>query len=151
MSVPTRWKVLLAALVLGIGALVLGLPWVLYGLGLQAVEGRPEPPQRIAALAVQQQVWQRAGSAGPPEAVALDPVTYLLSASVQARPPDIVAFAWRVASDHSRDHLQRDAGPLRRHLAGAALTIWLTRHWSVEQLLTRVAELERPSLVPSPL
>lgn len=144
MAVSTRWKLLLAALVLCLVTLVLGLPWALYGLGLRAVEGRPEPPSQIAPQALLQRVWQRAGSAGPPEAVVLDPVTYLLSASVQARPPDIVAFAWRVASDYGRDHLQPDAGPLRQHLAGAALTIWLTRHWSVEQLLTRVAELDRP-------
>jgi hypothetical protein len=29
-----------------------------------------------------------------------------------------------------------------QQLSGGALTIWLTRHWTIEQLLSKVAELE---------
>jgi hypothetical protein len=147
MAVSKRTTVTLAAALLLMGALLLGLPWWLYQQGLAAFDRLPEPPAHLASAAEQQQVWQRAGAAEPPEAVVLNPVSYLLSASFQARPPEITAYAWRVASAHSRTHLQAD-GPARRHLAGAALTIWLTRHWRVEQLLSRIAELERSGTNP---
>lgn len=142
MVISTRLKGVLASLALVAGGIVFGLPWGLYWLGLDAVADRPQPPQALASKADQQALWQRAGCEGEPEAAVLDPVTYLLSASVQARPAPIVAFAWRVASEHQQSR-PRPQGPLMRHLAGAALTIWLTRHWSVDQLLTRVVDMER--------
>jgi hypothetical protein len=142
MAISSRVKGALAALTLAAGGLVFGLPWGLYRLGLDALPDRPQPPLALASKAEQQALWLRAGCEGEPEGAVLDPVTYLLSASVQARPAPIVAFAWRIASDHSQARL-RHQGAFQRHLAGAALTIWLTRHWSVDQLLTRVAEIER--------
>lgn len=142
MAVSRRIALFLGAGLLALAGLGLGLPWWLYQQGLAAFDHLPEPPAQLAPPAEQQRVWQRAGAAAPPEAVVLNPVSYLLSASFQARPPEITAYAWRVASAHGRAHLQAQ-GPLSRHLAGAALTIWLTRHWRVEQLLTRIAELER--------
>lgn len=141
MALSRRTPLTLTALLL-LAGLILGLPWWLYQQGLADFDRLPEPPAQLASPAELQQVWQRAGAAAAPEAVQLNPVSYLLSATVQARPPEITAYAWRVASAHSRQHLRAE-GPVRRHLAGAALTIWLTRHWRVEQLLTRIAELER--------
>jgi len=143
MALSRRTTLALTAALLALAALVFGLPWWLYQQGLAAYDQLPQPPAQLASPTEQQQVWQRAGAAEAPEAVALNPVSYLLSATVQARPPEITAYAWRVASDHSRTHLPQTEGPLKRHLAGAALTIWLTRQWRVEQLLSRIAELER--------
>lgn len=148
MAVSRRTTFTLAATLLALAALVFVLPWWLYQQGLAAFDSLPVPPAQLATAAEQQQVWQRAGAVAAPEAVALNPVSYLLSASFQARPPEITAYAWRVASEHGSAHLRHADGPLGRHLAGAALTIWLTRHWRVEQLLTRIAELERSGASP---
>jgi hypothetical protein len=149
MALSTRTTVTLSAAALLLAGLLVGLPWWLYAQGLAAYDRLPQPPAQLASAAEQQQVWQRAGAAAEPEAVVLNPVTYLLSASFQARPPEITAYAWRVASAHGRTHLLQAQGPTSRHLAGAALTIWLTRHWRVEQLLSRIAELERGGAGPS--
>lgn len=133
-----RWVIAVLLLLVG---LVFGLPWLLYAQGLKSVAQLPPPPAEVLTAAQLGQVWQRAGLDGEPAAAVLDPVSYLASAAVQARPPAVTAFAWRVASDHLRQEA-RPLGPLEKHLAGAALTIWLTRHWSLEQLLSRSAQLD---------
>lgn len=121
--------------------LLFGLPWFLYAQGLKSVAQPPQPPAELLPAAQLREVWQRAGLDGEPAAAVLDPVSYLASAAVQARPPAVTAFAWRIASEHLRQEA-RPLGPLEKHLAGAALTIWLTRHWSLEQLLSRSAQLD---------
>lgn len=149
MAIPSRVILWLAALLLALLTFVVGLPWALYGLGLHSFATLPQPPSTLRPASELQALWQRAGAPGEPVGAVLDPVSYLASASVQARPPAITAFAWRVAADHlAREPGAR--GPLQHHLAGAALTIWLTRHWSAEALLSRVAELEaaRPGAAP---
>jgi hypothetical protein len=142
-----RW--LIAALLL-LATLVFGLPWLLYAQGLKSVVQLPPPPTERLPAAQLSQVWQRAGLEGEPAAAVLDPVSYLASAAVQARPPAVTAFAWRVASDHLHQEA-RALGPLEKHLAGAALTIWLTRHWNLEQLLSRSAQLDAASAPVAPV
>ena len=132
------WVALIAVL---IASLLFGPPWLLYTQGLKLVVQLPQPPAEVLPATQQREVWQRAGLGGEPAAAVLDPVSYLASAAVQARPPAVTAFAWRVASVHLRQEA-RALGPLEKHLAGAALTIWLTRHWSLGQLLSRSAQLD---------
>lgn len=138
---PGRLWFWVALVAVFFATLVFGLPWLLYSQGLKSVVQLPQPPAEVLPAAQLGQVWQRAGLGGEPVAAVLDPVSYLASAAVQARPPAVTAFAWRVASDHLRQEA-RTLGPLKKHLAGAALTIWLTRHWSLEQLLSRSAQLD---------
>jgi hypothetical protein len=38
-----------------------------------------------------------------------------------------------------------------QQLSGGALTIWLSRHWTIEQLLSKVAELEEKNVRPAKL
>jgi len=131
----------LVALGLVLALLLVGGPWALYGLGLRDVQGRPVPPAVLASPAVQTEVWQRAGSEGELEMVAINPVFYVMSAAGQSAPPPSTAFAWQVASAYTRDHPSA-SGPLGRHLSSTALMIWLTRHWTLGQLLSRVAEMD---------
>ncbi len=148
---PWRLWIWLGAAGLVLAALVFGLPWWLYSQGLKSVQRLPQPPAQLLSSAELTQVWQRAGLDGEPAAAVLDPVSYLASAAVQARPPAVTAFAWRIASEHLRQEARPLAplGPLEKHLAGASLTIWLTRHWSLAQLLSRAAELERAVAMPA--
>jgi hypothetical protein len=48
--------------------------------------------------------------------------------------------AWIVARSYNYSHLQHNQA-LWWHLSGAALTIWITRNWTSDQILSRAAEL----------
>jgi hypothetical protein len=50
--------------------------------------------------------------------------------------------AWLVARNFNASHLARQ-GSAWWHLSGAALTIWLTRHWTPDQVLQATATLAR--------
>jgi hypothetical protein len=76
---------------------------------------------------------------GAPVIPKLNPYTYLVvTGELGAEKPGVLV-AWHVASGHVLEH-RRYKGMLWWHLAGASLTIWLTRNWSAEQLLSKVAE-----------
>jgi hypothetical protein len=131
----------IAALVLCIAALICTLPWGLYWLGLQGVDGKPPAPLTLITSDQQAALWRQAGCDGMPEMSRLDPVSYLLSAGSQDAPPSATLFAWRVASSYNRHHIAQQ-GVFWWQLSGSAMTIWLTRHWTIEQLLSKVAEIE---------
>jgi hypothetical protein len=123
-------------------AITLGLPWCAYWLGLLGVVGNPSPATEVATPHDQLAVWKEAQGMGEPVVVPLNPYTYL-NVAVQPhsdRPGLIVA--WWVAREHMLKN-QRMRGMGWWHLSGAALTIWLTRNWTSEQLLTKVAIQKR--------
>jgi hypothetical protein len=121
------WVILFATLLVG------GVPWGLYWLGLHVVEGRPQPPAHIDPLEKQLSTWAKARGTGTPYTLELSPYTYLQAAS-QSEPVGLIA--WWVATDYLREH-QRYRGMLWRQLAAGALVIWITRHWTIEQLLSK--------------
>lgn len=125
------------SLVLGLVLLVAAGPWGLYWWGLQSVPGRPEVVAPLASMEAQRLAWDRAGGEGELEMVSLNPVSYVMSAAGQSVPPPSTLFAWRVASDYTLKHLGTP-GKWRWNLATTALTIWITRHWSLAELLTAV-------------
>ncbi len=133
-------RVLLALAV--VVTVIVGGPWSLYWLGLYGVSGQPALPVSIATPDLQTGAWQHAGYEGSPVLAVLDPVTYLLSASGQEAPPPATLFAWRIAVSYNRDH-QRYAGPVWKNLSGAAMSIWLTRNWTIEQLMSKIVELDQ--------
>jgi hypothetical protein len=112
-------------------------PWGLYGLGLHGVDGRPSLPTPVS-LETQQKVWAEARGIGTPRVGLLNPYTYFSVATDKGRDRPGYLIAWWVASEYVRDH-QRYRGMGWWHLSGAALTIWLTRHWTIEQLLSKSA------------
>jgi hypothetical protein len=127
------------AAVLILLALVAALaPWALYELGLQGVEGRPQLPARLASQAEQAAVWQSVRGTGVPDVPRLNPYTFW-SVSNNAESKAGVLLAWHVAANHLLGH-RRYQGMHRWHLSGVALAIWLTRNWSTEQLLSKLAE-----------
>ena len=48
---------------------------------------------------------------------------------------------WIVANDHNARHLN-NRRMLWWHLSGASLIVWLSRHWTPEQVLARAFEIE---------
>lgn len=138
-------------------ALVLSLlaPWLAYEIVLARLEGLPARPQQMATPAQQAEIWQRAGGEGPLAVEPLNPYGFVLAlvARERVRPGDEMA-AWV-----ARAHLQQQprTGMLAWQLRNAALTVWLTRHWSAQELasaahaltLPRRQEPARQSLAPS--
>jgi hypothetical protein len=96
--------------------------------------------------------WARCGERGPVAVDAVNPWTYaiaLLFDDVRATTPGSIA-AWRIAARHNATH------PVGNmfwwHTSGAALSLWIRRHWSAEQigatlvrddLCRRVGEVKR--------
>jgi len=119
--------------------LAVAVPWSLYWLGLYGAGGTPEPPVVLAPREQQLAAWQRARGKGPPAVVPLNPYTYWGVAFLSDPRPASAMVAWQVARKYIVEH-QRYPGMLWWHLSGAALTIWLTRNWSIEQLLTQASQ-----------
>ena len=124
------------ALIVG---LIIAAPWLIYWAALWNVEGqlaRPRPPYLSKERT--QRLWACLGQKRPvfiqsksPPAMAIGFLTGNISA-VQTS-GDFVA--WQVARHHNLSHLKNNKG-IYRHAAGAALTVWLTRNWSADEILT---------------
>jgi hypothetical protein len=130
---------LLAALLLGFG-----LPIGLYGIGLSNIEGRPEPPMQISNLAIDTVFLQHAFRSREPVALrVLNPWTYaasLVTDGTDFSSDDGSAAAWVIARNYNSSHL-KDRRMTFWHLSGAALTIWVSRHWTAEQIVTAAAAI----------
>lgn len=118
-------------------SLALAFPLALYYLGLSGVEGRPPKPPQVASKEQQALVWNNARGSGAPHVEAMNPYAFvfnfLVKKEVGTPPGQLVA--WRVASGYLL-HGSRYRGMGWWHLSGAALTIWLTRHWTSEEILS---------------
>lgn len=127
-------------LVFATGLLAITGPLTLYWLGLSAVDSLPEPPAAIASMEQQAVVWVRERGQGAPSVNRLSPHSYLLAWGTATPPDPGELVAWRVASDHLLAH-RRSTGMFWWHLSGAALTIWITRNWSTEQIMSQASLL----------
>ena len=132
---------LLATLLIGFG-----IPIGLYGIGLSNIEGRPEPPMQVGNLAIDTAFLQHAFRSREPVALrVLNPWTYaasLVTDDTDFRSDDGTAAAWVIARNYNSSHL-KDRRMTFWHLSGAALTIWVSRHWSAEQIVTAAAAIIR--------
>lgn len=132
-----RFAVRLSFALLALFAIVaLVLPLALYWVGLNGVDGLPPKPVRLVSHEQQLFVWRQARGVGMPSVVPMDPysVTMALFASSGRSPADEL-IAWWVASDYLIDR-QRYKGMGWWHLSGTTLTIWLSRNWSSQELLS---------------
>lgn len=127
------------ATVLAVVGVALSGPWALYWLGLYGTKGYPAPPKTIATRELQLEVWRLARGTEEPRSLELNPYNYLPLAAEPGAGKSAILVAWWVASDFNLKH-QRHPGMGWWHLSGAALTIWLSRNWSIEQLLSKAAE-----------
>jgi len=130
-------------------ALVLASPPTLYCLGLSGVDGRPQKPLQLVSNEQQELVWKRARAKGTPRIDAMNPYSFvitLLTKKDASSPPDQL-IVWWVASGYLLSH-QRYQGMIWWHLSGAALSIWVSRNWTSEEILSaaavpRLSALER--------
>lgn len=142
-----RFRQFLAFVTCATFALLLIFPLILYWMGLNAVDGRPEKPRQLATIEEQSIIWKHARGTCTPHVSADDPYSYLASIlfaqSKKHTPPDQLV-TWWVARDYLSTH-KRYKGMGWWHLSGAALTIWLSRNWTTEEILSGVAQLQKPS------
>ncbi|WP_431046245.1 hypothetical protein [Roseateles sp. L2-2] len=122
--------------------LVVTSPLWLYAWGLSYIEGRPERPTVMASAEDQARVWQFAGGVGAPVIESTNPYRLVLDLwqGTDTRPDERVTI-W-VSRDYVFDH-RRGRGMSAWHLSSAALSIWLTRNWSTEELLTAASRSPR--------
>ena len=124
----------LAALLVLSGA-ALSIPPIAYGVGLLKTEGRPLPadPKNYAPAELSA-AWKRCHDRLPLVVVPLNPwgvTAGVLSGDGQFHGTGQYA-AMQVARAHNYKHVSGGMGWW--HLSGAALTIWVTRSWTGEQI-----------------
>lgn len=118
-------------------ALLLASPLGLYWLGLSGVDGLPQKPFQLVSKEQQALIWKGARGDGTPRIEPMDPYSFAIALLVKndpSAPPDQL-IVWRVASGYLMNH-QRHKGMGWWHLSGAALTIWLSRNWTSEEILS---------------
>lgn len=139
-------KVAIASLV-GVALLVLSLPIGLYLLGLSKVEGRPEPPTQTNNIAADTALLLQDFRSRAPIAVhALNPWTYaarLLNERTNDLRMDPGSHAiWLIARNYNYKHL-KSRKMSYWHLSGAALSMWLSRNWTTDEIVTSAAAIVR--------
>jgi hypothetical protein len=109
-------------------------PWLTYALVLSRFDTLPARPGRVASAEQQAWVWALARGTGVPNVAPMNPYRVLNDSffTEPSSPSAGETLAYWVAREHVRKL------PPRRmawwHLSNAALAIWLTRHWSSEEL-----------------
>jgi hypothetical protein len=142
--VRTITRKTLVALFCAVVLLAVGLPLSLYASGLANIEGRPQPTTSRDITADRALLQEKFRSSSPIVVPVLNPWTFLWSLhSVGVKTRDVGASAvWVVVRTYNYTHLRK-----RRmswwHLSGAALTIWVTRHWTPDQVVASAAAIAR--------
>ncbi|MBI3345793.1 MAG: hypothetical protein HY020_01110 [Burkholderiales bacterium] len=131
---------LLAGTAAALVSLFLLSPWLIYAAMLASIEGRPTRPESLVPAQEQVRLWRLADGTGEPRAEPMNPYGYAWELFVPTGQP---APGETLAGWVSRDYLraQPRRGMLAWHLSNAALTIWLTRNWTAQELASAVAPI----------
>jgi hypothetical protein len=131
-----------------LGGLICLAPAGLYALGLSNVNGRPKPPASCHPTSTDRTLLERALRMSQPVTVKpLSPwafVNFILEDDARNAAAGGVAASWLVAQHYNAQHL-KDRRSIAWHLSGAALTIWITRHWSDDEVLCAAVDVLRRS------
>ena len=144
----------IAVVLLGaVALLAAGIPLGLYWLGLSNIEGRPEPPTQTSHVIADNQVLQRElRMQGPIVIDALNPWLFIVDALREApRIPSEHARSMRavgiIVGNYNSSHL-RNHRMIWWHVSDMSLTIWVTRHWTTDEIVTAAAALSRSRPYP---
>jgi hypothetical protein len=141
-------KRLIVSIVAVLAGVAFLAPWGLYALGLSNVEGRPNA-QSVSPLTSEDDALLRRQLKAPQglSVMPLSPGGYLITL-ITSGPRRTSAeeggtfAAWIVARHYNATHLKSHR-MIWWHLSGAALTIWITRNWTPDQVLSGAAEIVR--------
>jgi hypothetical protein len=120
-------------------------PWALYWWALSYIDGRPPHASYSAFTAEDAEVlWRKLREPLPIHVEPLSPHVYLwvfFRGDARAFPRG-TQLAWWVAKAYNHKHLENR---LWWHPSGAAMTIWLTRNWTADELIAKGIELDKRS------
>ena len=136
-----RWVMrLLAGTAAALVSLLLLSPWLIYAGMLASIDGRSTRPESLVPAQEQALLWRLADGTGEPRTEPMSPYGYAWELFAPTGPP---APGETLAGWVSRDYLraQPRRGMLAWHLSNAALTIWLTRNWTAQELASAVAPI----------
>ncbi len=119
---------------------IVALPGALYIVGIIMVDGKPIPPDKLASPEEQIQIFQHIEKNGTqPKITRLNPWSYsLMVASLEI--PHGVRPASLVARSYNQNHIKNHR-MLYWHLSSASMTIWVSRNWTSEEILSKIYEL----------
>jgi hypothetical protein len=124
-------------------------PLGLYWLGLSNIEGRPEPPSNVGNVAADSALLQEDLRMHDPIVVeVLNPWSFFLATfqfHEKARSNRAVGI---IAGYYNSGHLKSHR-MLWWSLSEASLMIWVTRHWTADEIVTAAAALARSRPNPS--
>ncbi len=129
------WRRAVAALLIVL-VLIAAAPGLVYGLGLWMIDGRPQP--RAATPVAAAAAWVNCREPLPLRVQPLNPWGVMLDLLRHgSRSTPGARAAWVIARDHNARHLGRRG--VWWHVSGSAMVIWITRHWSAEQIAATAA------------
>ena len=135
-----RCLIVLAVIV----TVLLSGPWVIYELALLQIEGRPKPPKhKVISAEKAHRLWFCLGQKQSIFVQRRSPPYLIYGLLVGGLPATRTSgdfVVWQIAKNHNikRSNSRRHGD---RHLAGAGLTIWLTRNWTSDQILTAAHDI----------
>ena len=131
-----------------LGSLIILAPAGVYALGLSNVNGRPSPPASCHPTPTDRVLLERAFRMSQPITVKpLSPwayVNFILEDDSRDAAAGGVAATSLVAQHYNVQHL-KDRRSIAWHLSGASLTIWITRHWSADEVVCAAVDLLQQS------
>jgi hypothetical protein len=117
-------------------------PWLLYAIGLRKISGRPTLPVNLIAADEAARLWVELRETGPVRVKPIRPWDYVLRfATNHPKGNAGESAAWFVARSWNINHLNNRKN-IYWHLSGAAMTIWLSRNWTTEEILSKVQEID---------
>lgn len=120
---------------------VVVVPLALYWLGLSNIDGRPQPVVSCNTAAKTELLQKSFRSSQPAVVHVLNPWTFVFSFGSSGIRDDVGAAAvWVIARSYNSGHLD-NRKMIWWHLSGAALTIWLTRNWTTDQIVCSAAAI----------
>jgi len=143
-----KWarRIAIAVVWTSLTIVILG-PWALYWLALSQIDGRPSHASNSVFTAEEAQPLSRKlREAFPMHVERQTPYSYVW-AGAHGRTLPGTQLAWLVAKSYNMHRLQHRSGWW--HPSGAALIIWLTRNWTVDELIAKGIEIDRSSNHPA--
>jgi hypothetical protein len=127
-----------------ISVMVLVLPLVVYEFSLAQVTDRPAFAIRDYSPDERQNFQARLKVRAVDAYQASNPYLYLyefVRSGQEEGGSRSLVLAWLVARDHNSRNRDPEKSNRWWHLSGAALTIWITRNWTEQQVLNKLIEL----------
>ena len=129
-------------------ALSVALPMALYAYGLEIASSRPEPSRQAIPASRVTESWREVERSEEIVVERMDPWTPLwrlfIATEFPGYRPGERACSY-IASIYLHEHSGR-LPTLKRHIAHYAIGVWISRHWTAEEIAREIAWIEERRL-----